>query len=340
MSYFTYVPCFEGLFLIIHSSKRAKTEAEKEQRRIERVLRNRAAAQSSRERKRKEVQALEDQKALLEENNDLLKSRLTIAEQQNQALGQQLKEMEEKISHYENYMRVARQVAAAVEKESVHPTPADEPVPIKEEDPFIFVHSEDASIQDSTLDPNSLFSDSPSDNPSQSPEATESLSMTHQSAALMCDLQCLQRDPTPESWTRLCGGWMSLLLAWFLRASISTPTTLIPIFLNLLDLQSNLLQASLSNLSSISNRLNSQFLQRLQTCSRALAHHSQVATGSALRLESAKNVAVQSCSGSSSDSDESRENPATRSEGTGEASRSGWYVDGSEFMNLLGWENG
>lgn len=39
--------------------KRAKTEDEKEQRRVERVLRNRRAAQSSRERKRLEVEALE-----------------------------------------------------------------------------------------------------------------------------------------------------------------------------------------------------------------------------------------------------------------------------------------
>ncbi|ROV94225.1 hypothetical protein VSDG_05660 [Cytospora chrysosperma] len=38
--------------------KRAKTEDEKEQRRVERVLRNRRAAQSSRERKRQETEAL------------------------------------------------------------------------------------------------------------------------------------------------------------------------------------------------------------------------------------------------------------------------------------------
>jgi transcriptional activator HAC1 len=46
--------------------KRAKTEDEKEQRRVERVLRNRRAAQSSRERKRKEVEALEDRNRVLE----------------------------------------------------------------------------------------------------------------------------------------------------------------------------------------------------------------------------------------------------------------------------------
>jgi len=53
--------------------KRAKTEAEKEQRRIERVLRNRAAAQSSRERKRKEVEALEDVKNNLADENQSLR---------------------------------------------------------------------------------------------------------------------------------------------------------------------------------------------------------------------------------------------------------------------------
>ncbi|KAF4469498.1 Transcriptional activator hac1 [Fusarium albosuccineum] len=46
--------------------KRAKTEDEKEQRRVERVLRNRRAAQSSRERKRLEVEALEQRNKELE----------------------------------------------------------------------------------------------------------------------------------------------------------------------------------------------------------------------------------------------------------------------------------
>ncbi|ESZ95155.1 hypothetical protein SBOR_4455 [Sclerotinia borealis F-4128] len=49
--------------------KRAKTEDEKEQRRVERVLRNRRAAQSSRERKRQEVDALEAEKIQIERRN-------------------------------------------------------------------------------------------------------------------------------------------------------------------------------------------------------------------------------------------------------------------------------
>lgn len=66
------------------SRKRAKTEDEKEQRRVERVLRNRRAAQSSRERKRLEVEALEIRNQELEEQlakvrreNTMLYERLT-----------------------------------------------------------------------------------------------------------------------------------------------------------------------------------------------------------------------------------------------------------------------
>ncbi|KZF21256.1 hypothetical protein L228DRAFT_249044 [Xylona heveae TC161] len=56
--------------------KRAKTDDEKEQRRIERVLRNRAAAQSSRERKRLEVEKLElERDDLAEENAQLRQER-------------------------------------------------------------------------------------------------------------------------------------------------------------------------------------------------------------------------------------------------------------------------
>lgn len=63
--------------------KRAKTEDEKEQRRVERVLRNRRAAQSSRERKRQEVEGLE-------QRNKELEDQLRQARQANLALIGQL----------------------------------------------------------------------------------------------------------------------------------------------------------------------------------------------------------------------------------------------------------
>lgn len=63
--------------------KRAKTEDEKEQRRVERVLRNRRAAQSSRERKRQETEALamrnkelEDALLMLSQRNEQLEKEL------------------------------------------------------------------------------------------------------------------------------------------------------------------------------------------------------------------------------------------------------------------------
>lgn len=70
--------------------KRAKTEDEKEQRRVERVLRNRRAAQSSRERKRQEVEALEAEKQQIERKNQDLEMRLAHMQEQNMALQQQL----------------------------------------------------------------------------------------------------------------------------------------------------------------------------------------------------------------------------------------------------------
>ena len=75
------------------SSKRAKTEDEKEQRRIERVLRNRQAAQSSRERKRQEVEKLEGEKSFIERQNESLKERLMAVEHEKFLLTQKLAKM-------------------------------------------------------------------------------------------------------------------------------------------------------------------------------------------------------------------------------------------------------
>lgn len=76
---------------LIVSRKRAKTEAEKEQRRIERVLRNRRAAQSSRERKREEAEALQNEKSLIEERCTNLEKALRKERAQSDALRAQLR---------------------------------------------------------------------------------------------------------------------------------------------------------------------------------------------------------------------------------------------------------
>ncbi|RQM07121.1 hypothetical protein DH86_00003466, partial [Scytalidium sp. 3C] len=72
--------------------KRAKTEDEKEQRRVERVLRNRRAAQSSRERKRLEVEALEAAKQAVEQRNRDLELRLAEMEARNLMLQRELEQ--------------------------------------------------------------------------------------------------------------------------------------------------------------------------------------------------------------------------------------------------------
>lgn len=75
------------------SRKRAKTEDEKEQRRIERVLRNRAAAQTSRERKRLEMEKLETEKIRMEQQNQFLLQRLSQMEAENNRLSQQVAQL-------------------------------------------------------------------------------------------------------------------------------------------------------------------------------------------------------------------------------------------------------
>ncbi|KAI5283516.1 hypothetical protein KEM54_002072 [Ascosphaera aggregata] len=78
--------------------KRAKTEDEKEQRRIERVLRNRAAAQTSRERKRLEVEKLETEKKQVETENGLLLQRLAAMEAENRRLAEQVAQLQQSVS--------------------------------------------------------------------------------------------------------------------------------------------------------------------------------------------------------------------------------------------------
>lgn len=59
--------------------KRARTKEEKEQRRVERILRNRRAAHASREKKRKHVEFLESYVLKLESNLEKLQSNFEVA---------------------------------------------------------------------------------------------------------------------------------------------------------------------------------------------------------------------------------------------------------------------
>ncbi|KAM0174155.1 hypothetical protein ACHAPF_006303 [Botrytis cinerea] len=73
--------------------KRAKTEDEKEQRRVERVLRNRRAAQTSRERKRQEVDNLQAEKDQIERRNTDLQLQLANMQAKYEEVRRKLEEV-------------------------------------------------------------------------------------------------------------------------------------------------------------------------------------------------------------------------------------------------------
>jgi len=154
--------------------KRAKTADEKEQRRIERVKRNRLAAHNSRERKRQEVENLQHEKNLLE---------------------QKLRQAQEVMA------QMARQLQKLQDQTGIKLSPTLQPTTTFDFIPSL--HSEtinplEASSASSTFESPALTTmsyDSPADSPMQ-PETPEHESsaaeadLTQHSAAMLCDLQC------------------------------------------------------------------------------------------------------------------------------------------------------
>lgn len=179
--------------------KRAKTEDEKEQRRVERVLRNRRAAQSSRERKRQEVEALEAQKQAVERQNQDLQMRLADSEAKIAALQAEL----ERIGG--SSMTVFRGSSAPASPEHNEQfRQAPTPITFSQE---LFGSSKEADNcpipslalvepGPKTVNPASL---SPEIRAVAESTNASSPDMTQQPAALLCDLQCQSEDQRP--WT-------------------------------------------------------------------------------------------------------------------------------------------
>ena len=177
--------------------KRAKTEDEKEQRRIERVLRNRQAAQSSRERKRQEVEKLEGEKQSIEQQNAALKQQLMTVEHEKWLLRQQVAKMTAQME--------------AIKRGSSTPdvsTPPLEP-DLLEHDQIIKKEFDDYQFAlptpRSSLRASSASFSSPSTatySGSSTPATislgldalTASPDMTQHPAAMLCDLQCQSRE--------------------------------------------------------------------------------------------------------------------------------------------------
>ena len=184
--------------------KRAKTEDEKEQRRIERVLRNRQAAQSSRERKRQEVEKLEGEKHAIEQQNQLLKERLMAVEHEKFKLAQQVAKMTAEMSAFKSQGR-PRALMADSTATSCAPSPslgADlHQQAVKQEfDDYPFA----LPTPQNSIDPStSCFSTPSSSTYSRSPspshvglglDAITSSDMTQHPAAMLCGLQCLSEE--------------------------------------------------------------------------------------------------------------------------------------------------
>ncbi|KAL2836207.1 hypothetical protein BJY01DRAFT_222300 [Aspergillus pseudoustus] len=156
--------------------KRAKTDDEKEQRRIERVLRNRAAAQTSRERKRLEMEKLENEKIQMEQQNQFLIQRLAQMEAENNRLSQQVAQLSAEV-------RGSRHsTPRPTSPTSVSPTLT----------PTLFKQEGDEIPLDRIPFPTPSVTDySPTLKPSSLAESSD---LTQHPAAVLCDLQCQSPD--------------------------------------------------------------------------------------------------------------------------------------------------
>ncbi|TID24926.1 putative helicase [Venturia nashicola] len=203
--------------------KRAKTADEKEQRRIERVKRNRLAAHNSRERKRQEVDALQEEK---------------------QALEERVRAMETELAAYRSLFPQANVPQAA---------PLAETIPfqgVSVLDEYQHEQLDEFKQEEFKPEPNSVATpslvsfqspdslrstlDSPMDSAPSTP-GTELMNSdsdpTQHSAAMLCDLQYISDDNGidgslfdfalfPENGSNLVGGTES-----FFESSFGEPST-------------------------------------------------------------------------------------------------------------------
>ncbi|EOA82856.1 uncharacterized protein SETTUDRAFT_96644 [Exserohilum turcica Et28A] len=149
--------------------KRAKTEDEKEQRRIERVKRNRLAAHNSRERKRQEYEVLQNEKDELEASMRAYKEKMA--------------QMEAELRYYRTKYPGEAPTSTAFDLSTPSHDSFDTICPAQIPTSFPSPESMDSmdSPRDSSCQP---------ETPPSSFEATPEFDSTQYSAAVLCDLQC------------------------------------------------------------------------------------------------------------------------------------------------------
>ena len=180
--------------------KRAKTEDEKEQRRVERVLRNRRAAQSSRERKRQEVEALEAQKMEVERQNHDLQMRLAASEERIALLQRELERCGGSMVVFGELPSVPASSPPQVQQlRQQSPVTFSQPLFTSNDDDSrpISTQSVVQSIPQplpQTVNPASL---SPEMRPVDESANASASDMTQHPAAVLCDLQCQSEEQRP-----------------------------------------------------------------------------------------------------------------------------------------------
>jgi len=210
--------------------KRAKTEDEKEQRRVERVLRNRRAAQSSRERKRQEVEALEAEKRAIERRAQDLEMRLADSEAKRAELQSQL----EQYTGAMPGMIAFRGSSAPSPAQSEQIQRAPTPITFSQE----LFSSSDADnrpistqplvVRQPPIQTINLASVSPEIRPVDESSNASSSDMTQHPAAMLCDLQCQSEEQRP--WTDTTTFSQILAITLFMTtASQAISTFLIPL---------------------------------------------------------------------------------------------------------------
>lgn len=164
--------------------KRAKTEDEKEQRRIERVKRNRLAAHNSRERKRQEVELLQAEKDTLE--RELQQARESMARMAAQLAAYRSRHPEDvpEQPHVDLDLTITTSIEEAepmLHSDTICPRQASFPSPVSMDDM-------DTPRDDSCLPETPGFSES---------LVTES-DQTRYPAEILCDLQCQSDSHSPS----------------------------------------------------------------------------------------------------------------------------------------------
>ncbi|GAB7362036.1 hypothetical protein MBLNU230_g2070t1 [Neophaeotheca triangularis] len=270
--------------------KRAKTDDEKEQRRIERIKRNRAAAHNSRERKRQETETLAVQVAKLT-------AKLNAYEQLHGPLPASVVLPEVTLRTEDGGTPVPSLTGsrASIDESALSPCSPNDDL----HDMNVHIKQEPTDSNGPTLYP-SLF-ETPDEKQPSMPAHSTRLDSTQHSAAMLCDLQC-RSSPRSSStglenphriWASLILYLLNLQMQTCYKSILLAIWTLSPSRMTRLVQTSTMRLASLPNLSTSPLTTSSRNPLLLRVTALALAQRN-AATGLASSLEGAHALQRQS----------------------------------------------